>query len=164
MPKVDVIHLMLLFVSATSCYNLFEETANRILHRMGREAAGEILSVRRCIPKDQGRRMFGGSDPMKSYESNCDYILTLRYNDGKKERVKKDLIVPGRIPVVCGQPDPSYRAGMKVGLRIHSRLPGRVVVDAPEVRQRQTGPIAYCGWLLAALVCGAVTLRSFIAG
>ena len=108
--------------------------------------------------------MFGGSDPSASYEANCDYILTLRYTAEEQERIKKDLIVPGRIPVNCGLPAACFKEGMKVGVKWHPWLPGKVVVDSPEVRKRQTGLLAYCGWVAAALACGAVMLSWLISG
>lgn len=153
MNNAVVESVVLGILTAISLWNLYEETEVRVLHRWGRSVTGEILRIKRYLPKDRDRQMFGGSDPMDSYETKCDYILSVRYHDGDRGRIRKDLIVPDFIAINCGISDPKYKEGAQVQVKALRALPGRIVVDSPAVRKRQTGILAYCCWIIAATVC-----------
>ncbi len=136
-----------------SGWNFYEETLIRYLHKKGKQGMGTVVNVRKTIVKDKRSRWFGGgrSDMADTYDVKCDYIMSIDYMDGEKERHCRDIVVTDDIRVSGKLLYSAFREEEEVPIRY---LPGitRCVVDHPKAEEYECSMVKYVLWAFCFLV------------
>ena len=153
-------YLPLLFPLLILClagWNLYEETVIRYLHKKGICGTGVVKQVKRTLVKDNRKRAFSKSDMANTYDSKCEYIMTIAYNDGVKERVAKDMVVTDDIRVSGRLLYSNYAVEDEIPLRYSAKLK-KCVVDKPKVIGYECSTFKYVCWVF----CFAVAVLLMI--
>ena len=161
MRTLENSNLFLLFpivLAVLALFNLADELMIRYLHKKGTKGTATVTRVKRSMPKDRFR-FLTAKDDSNTYDTKCDYILSLKYARGGEEIEIKNLIVPALIKMSGGLAFPAFKSGDAVPIRYSEKLKKRVVIDNPEVKKAQNRVIDLLLWI----ICVAMSVMMLVA-
>lgn len=146
-----------------SGWNFYEETLVRYLHKKGVQGTGTVAGVRKTIVKDRRSRMFGGgrSDMSDTCDVRCDYIMSIDYNDGTRDRHCRDIVVTDDIRVSGKLLYSAFREGDEVPIRFKPGI-ARCVVDHPKSEEYECNKVKYALWAFCLFVAILLMIGMFL--